>query len=66
MCGIAGFWTPGAADDARSIASAMAGQIHHRGPDGYWVTGHWRPIRRSGTSFQIADRLDQPVGLGRR
>ena len=34
MCGIAGFWTPGAAGDARSIASAMAEKMYHRGPDG--------------------------------
>ena len=42
MCGIAGFWQPGAgAGDAvlRQRARTMAGALSHRGPDdeGQWV-----------------------------
>jgi asparagine synthase (glutamine-hydrolysing) len=39
MCGLAGFWSPGACGDTRAIVTAMASRLAHRGPDGdgCWV-----------------------------
>ena len=64
MCGIAGFWTPGAADDARSIASAMAGQIHHRGPDGqgfHFDDANGLAMAHTRLSIIGLDAGDQPI-----
>ena len=42
-----GRWVPG-----RFVPTAVRpGQtwvVGHRGPDGYWVVGHWRPVERPG------------------
>ncbi|MBT9568338.1 MAG: asparagine synthase (glutamine-hydrolyzing) [Thiobacillus sp.] len=37
MCGIVGFWQPGAAPDGAALA-VMTAAIHYRGPD---ANGHW-------------------------
>jgi len=42
MCGLTGFWAPGATEDGMAgLATSMASRIAHRGPDdsGVWVDG---------------------------